>query len=238
MERKFFLTMIPGYIAVVLCLIILAVYGSRAVTVHTQNAFENSRTCVVIDAGHGGEDGGAISVSGESESNINLQIALKTNDLMRLLGLRTSMIRTDDRSVYTKGSTLSEKKISDLKERVRIINQASNPLLISIHQNYFSNERYSGLQVFYPNTQGSKELAKELQNNAKTTLNKSNNRTIKQAKGIYLMDHIDCTAALVECGFISNYQEESQLRNDAYQKKIAGLIAVTVSNYLDRRFHS
>ena len=234
MKRKFILTMIPGYIAAFILLIVIAVCSSRVVTVYTQNIAENNRSCIVIDAGHGGEDGGAISVTGESESNINLQIALKTNDLMHLLGLKTVMIRTDDRSVYTQGTTLSQKKVSDLKERVRVISETNNPILISIHQNYFSNEKYSGLQVFYPNTTGSKSLASELQNNAKTALNKANNRTIKKTNGVYLMDHIDCTAVLVECGFLSNYQEEALLRNNSYQKKLAGLISVTVCNYLDR----
>ena len=234
MKRNFVVAMIPCYIAAMICLIGIAFYSSRVVTVYTRNAIESNRTCVVIDAGHGGEDGGAISVSGEFESNINLEIAIKTNDLMHLLGIKTNMIRTDDRSIYTKGTTLSEKKISDLKERVRIINQTNNPILISIHQNYFSNEKYSGMQVFFANTQGSADLAMDLQNKSKEFLNPNNNRKIKKTDSVYLMEKINCTAVLVECGFLSNYAEEAKLRNDTYQTKIAGLIAVTLCNYLDR----
>ncbi len=234
MDRKFILKMTPLYFLAVFGLIIVALYSSNAVTVHLQDTFDDNRKCIIIDAGHGGEDGGAISVSGEYESNINLNIALKTNDFMKLLGLKTKMIRTDDRSIYISGKSLSEKKISDLKERVRIIEETSNPILISIHQNYFSSNKYSGLQVFYPNTPGSKVLAKELQNNAKFAINRQNNRTIKQSKGVYLMDHIECTGVLVECGFLSNYQEEAMLRDERYQKQIASLIGITVCNYLDR----
>lgn len=234
MKRSFYRTMIPFYVLVIIGLLSAAYYGSRAVSVYSQSVFTQKRTCVVIDAGHGGEDGGAISVTGVSESNINLEIAQKTKDLMNLLGIKTYMIRTDDRSIYTKGETLSAKKVSDLKERVRIVNETDNALLVSIHQNYFSDERYSGLQAFYPTTAGSKDLAIQIQDCAKKVLNKTNNRNVKQTKGIYLMDNINCTAVLVECGFLSNYSEESLLRSDTYQKCLAGVIATSISNYLDQ----
>ena len=184
MKKSFYRTMIPVYILVIVGLLSAAYYGSRAVSAYSQSVITQGRTCVIIDAGHGGEDGGAISVTGISESKINLEIAQKTNDIMNLLGIKTYMIRTDDRSIYTKGETLSAKKVSDLKERVRIANEINNALLVSIHQNYFSDERYSGLQAFYPNTDGSKDLAIQIQNCAKDILNKTNNRAVKQAKGI------------------------------------------------------
>ena len=118
---------------------------------------------VVIDAGHGGEDGGAVSCSGRNESNYNLQIALRVNDLLHLLGYDTVMIRSTDTSVYTAGETISQKKVSDLKQRVRIVNRTNNALLLSIHQNTFPEEKYSGAQVFFAKTPGSEELAKQLQ---------------------------------------------------------------------------
>ena len=118
---------------------------------------------IVIDPGHGGEDGGAISCTGKNESNFNLQIALRMNDLLHLLGYDTVMIRTTDSSVYTTGQTISQKKVSDLKQRVRIVDRTPSALLLSIHQNTFPEGQYSGAQVFYAKTDGSEELAKLLQ---------------------------------------------------------------------------
>ena len=117
---------------------------------------------VVIDAGHGGIDGGATSCTGSLESHINLEIATRLNDLLHLLGVNTHMIRNSDISVYTSGTSIAEKKASDLKERVRIINQTENAFLISIHQNYFPQNQYHGAQVFYRSTEESKNFATEL----------------------------------------------------------------------------
>lgn len=237
MNKRILFSMFPIYFMVLIILIFAAIGGSKAVTTYSQNMQAKERTCVIIDAGHGGEDGGAVSVTGKFESHINLDVALKTNDLMNLLGIKTKMIRTDDRSVYASGNTLSQKKISDLKERVKIVNQSNNCLLISIHQNYFTNEKYYGFQAFYPNTANSDILANEMQANSKI-LTGNNNRKPKPVKGVYLMDHINCTAVLIECGFLSNYREESLLQNKQYQQKIATVIAGTISNYLDRMFDS
>ena len=104
---------------------------------------------VVIDPGHGGEDGGAISVSGVPESQLNLEISLRLRDMMHLLGYKTLMIRTTDRSVYTQSGSLAAKKVSDLRQRVKIVNETDGAVLVSIHQNTFSDGRYSGAQVFY-----------------------------------------------------------------------------------------
>ena len=227
--------MIPIYILAIICLVGTAFYGSHSVDVYNQSVSENMRTTIVIDAGHGGEDGGAVSVSGAFESNINLKIAIKTSDLMRLLGIKTQMIRIDDRSIYTTGTTLAQKKISDLKERVRIVNQTENAVLLSLHQNYYTNEKYSGMQIFYNSAEDSSVIAKTLQNNARKYLDTNNNRKIKKASGVYLMDNVDCAAVLIECGFLSNLREEEQLRNDEYQKKIAGVITTTICNYLDQK---
>ena len=142
----------------------MAIVGSRTVTVFTENASIQDRKCVIIDAGHGGVDGGATSCSGVLESEINLQIALKLDDLMHLLGMKTIMIRTTDCSVYTEGISIAAKKVSDLKQRVKIINNSKNAIVLSIHQNFFPDSRYSGAQVFYSNTDSSSMLARKLQN--------------------------------------------------------------------------
>ena len=187
---------------------------------------------VVIDAGHGGEDGGAVSCSGRNESNYNLQIALRVNDLLHLLGYDTVMIRSTDTSVYTAGETISQKKVSDLKQRVRIVNRTNNALLLSIHQNTFPEEKYSGAQVFFAKTPGSEELAKHLQDDLVSALNPGSSRKAKQGSGIYLLDKIGATGVLVECGFLSNQQEEANLRTPDYQKKLCCVISTGLARFL------
>ena len=189
---------------------------------------------IVIDAGHGGEDGGAISCTGLPESVYNLAIAQKLNDLLRLLGYDTVMIRDTDRAVYTEGDTLARKKVSDLKQRVKLVSETENAVLISIHQNTFSDSRYSGAQVFYGTLGSSQELATRLQNAFCQILNPGSSRKSKPAERVYLMQHIDCTGVLVECGFLSNPAEEASLRQNGYQNKLCGIIASCVANFLDR----
>lgn len=187
---------------------------------------------IVIDPGHGGEDGGATSVSGVLESQLNLEISLRLRDLFHFLGYRTHMIRTDDRSVYTQGDTIAAKKVSDLRQRVNLVNQTENALLISIHQNTFPEEQYSGAQVFYGPKGESQILAESLQGAFVRALNPGSRRKSKAAAGIYLMQHIDCTGVLVECGFLSNHREETLLRSAPYQQKVCCVIAATTAAFL------
>lgn len=186
---------------------------------------------VVIDAGHGGEDGGAISVTGARESLLNLEISQRLNDLLHFLGVHTQMIRTEDISVYTEGDTIAQKKVSDIHNRVKAVEQTPNALLVSIHQNQFSESQYRGAQVFY--AQGSQELAELLQSDLAAQVDPRNHRQCKQAQGIYLLEHISCPAVLIECGFLSNPAEEALLRDASYQKKLASVIACTLASYLE-----
>lgn len=230
--KRSLIALTPVYMIVLILFLIAAIGGSRAVTAIAENAPVENRTCVVIDAGHGGEDGGATSCTGVLESKINLEVALRLEDMLHLLGIDTVMIRTTDRSVYTQGDTIAARKVSDLKERARIINETENALLISIHQNYYSDSKYSGAQVFYAPSDGSSELAVRMQTALVQNLNSGSNRKSKPAEGIYLMNHIDCTGVLIECGFMSNPEEEAKLRSEAYQKALCGVIATTVSDYI------
>ena len=224
-------SLLPIYFLIILCLLIVTIGGSKAVTVLSENTAVADRKTVVVDAGHGGVDGGATSCTGVLESHFNLEIAQKLNDLFNLLGINTVMIRDTDCSVYTEGQTIAQKKVSDLKERVRIVNSTENCILISIHQNLFSDSKYSGAQVFYAPTEGSQLIAKSLQTSFINTLNPGSHRMEKKADSIYLMQNINCPGVLVECGFLSNPQEEYLLRTKAYQQKICCIIACTVSNY-------
>lgn len=225
-------TWVIFYFLTIAGVLLAAQWGSRAVTVIAESRPIEREHCIVIDPGHGGEDGGATSCTGLVESTYNLDISLRLNDLLHLLGHDTQMTRTTDISIYTKGGTIAQKKASDLKERVRIVNETENALLISIHQNNFSDSRYSGAQVFYAGTEGSSALAKQLQSALVAALNPGSSRKSKIGDGIYLMEHIDCPGVLIECGFLSNAAEEARLRNAEYQKKLCCVIAATVSEYL------
>ena len=191
---------------------------------------------MVIDAGHGGVDGGATSCTGKLESAYNLEIALRLRDLFHLLGYPTRMIRTTDTSIYTKGDTIAAQKMSDLKERVRIVNESENNILVSIHQNNFSDSKYSGAQVFYPDTEGSRELAEALQQKLVQTLNPGSNRKAKKAEGIYLMEHIENQGILVECGFLSNPEEEAKLADAEYQNKLCCVIAAVTAEFAQMQY--
>ncbi len=219
------------YILILLSFLVIPLLGNRAVT--TFSEYSRPPKCVVIDAGHGGVDGGAVSCTGVFESHINLQIALKLEDLMHLLGIRTVMIRDTDRSVYTQGTTIAAKKVSDIKERVRIVNSTPNAVFVSIHQNNFHDAKYSGAQVFYNMHSDSKVLAEELQSAFRENLNPTNKRSVKKTSGVYLMDHINCTGVLIECGFLSNHREEALLRDNTYQRKLCCVIASALSQYLN-----
>lgn len=194
---------------------------------------QDTHCVVVIDAGHGGEDGGAVSVSGILESRINLEISLRLNDFLHLLGIDTLMIRDTDISVYTQGDTVAQRKVSDIRNRVNTVESTQNALLVSIHQNHFSEGKYRGAQVFYAPTQGSEELAKSLQSAICTQVDPSNHREYKKAQDIYLMNHITCPAVLIECGFLSNYEEEQMLCDAAYQKKLITAFGCCIYQYLE-----
>lgn len=206
--------------------------GNQTVSVISEMVPMERLHRIVIDPGHGGEDGGAISCTGKNESTFNLQISLRLNDLLHLLGYDTVMIRTTDTSVYTAGQTIAQKKVSDLKQRVRIVERTYNPILVSIHQNTFPEGKYSGAQVFYASSAGSQELAKQLQDALVSALKPGSNRRAKQGSGIYLLDKINAPGVLVECGFLSNPQEEALLSAADYQKKLCCVISASLSQFL------
>lgn len=226
MKRENLFGMLPYYLLALIVFIGAAHFGSAAVTTAAQNRPVERQVTFVIDAGHGGIDGGATSCTGALESGINLQIALRLNDLFHFLGHQTVMIRSTDTSIYTQGNTIAAQKVSDLKERVRIVNETQGAILISIHQNTFSDSRYSGAQVFYADTPGSRELAQQLQSRL------SPKRQCKGAGSIYLLQNIEKTGILIECGFLSNPEEEAKLRDPGYQQYICGVISATLLEFI------
>lgn len=218
------------YCPILLLTLCVIHWGSRAVTTISQRNLPARGPCIIVDAGHGGEDGGATSCSGILESQFNLEISLRLNDLLQFMGYDTKMIRTTDSAVHTEGETIAARKRSDLNNRVRMVNGTDDAILLSIHQNTFPDERYSGPQVFYAN--GSEQLAKHFQTELNRNLSPNSSRQAKIAKGVFLMEHISTPGILIECGFLSNPQEESELRSPSYQQKISCVIASALAEYL------
>lgn len=182
---------------------------------------------LIIDAGHGGEDGGAVSLSGTPESHINLAVAKRLDAVLGLFGVPVLMLREEDISLHApEAQTLRQKKNSDLHNRTDAINAQENAVLLSIHQNSYPDGRYSGAQAFYAPTDGSRELAQTIQETLRLALAPNNTRLEKQIPDtIYLMNHISCPGVLVECGFLTNPREEQLLRSSGYQTKLAAALA-------------
>ena len=196
---------------------------------------ESSRPVIVIDAGHGGEDGGTIGVNGVYEKDVNLKIALFLADWLRTDGYETVLTRSEDILLYDRNSNYhGQKKVQDLAARRKIAEGYENTVFISIHMNAFPEAKYSGLQVYYSkNEPSSQALASEIQARTRELLLPDNTRKIKAAgKNIYLLDRLTCPAVLVECGFLSNPEECERLSTEEYQKKLAFSLYLSLINYL------
>ena len=226
--RRFFAI----YLAVVLAVLYLAHWGSQAVTTWLEDRSMDERVCFIIDPGHGGIDGGATSCTGMLESHLNLRIALRLDDLLHFLGYQTQMVRSTDTSIYTEGDTIAAQKVSDLKNRVKLVNSTANAILVSIHQNTFSDSRYSGAQVFYAGDDWSRSLGQQMQSALVAHLSPDSKRQARPSKGIYLMQHIERPGILVECGFLSNPEEDAKLKDPAYQKKLICVIGTCLAEYI------
>ena len=197
-----------------------------------------SSVTIVIDAGHGGEDGGAQSEDGVYEKTLNLEIAEILNTMLRANGIATVMTRTEDVLLYDRNTDFQgRKKMLDLTARRRIAEETENPVFVSIHMNSFPESRYSGLQVFYsPNDPLSECLAAEIRQYTRQYIQPNNHREIKAANSsIYLLDRLQCPAVLVECGFLSNPEESILLANPDYQQKVAFVLFCSIMSYISEK---
>lgn len=195
-------------------------------------AQEDNPVTVVVDAGHGGEDGGAVSPDGVEESHLNLEIALRVNDLLRFAGQRTRLTRSEDVTTADPDlNTLRQRKVSDLKNRVDLVNATENAVLLSIHQNSLPSSVVThGAQVFWNRQEGAEELAETVQDALNGSVNIRNEKHPKKIPAtIYLMKNITSPGIIVECGFLSNPEETLRLQQPEYQRKLAVAIA---SGYL------
>lgn len=191
------------------------------------------RMLLIIDPGHGGEDGGAVSLDGTVESGINLDIALRMRDLSQFLGFSTVMTRESESLDYPESAkTTAQRKRWDTQRRVEIINSYPEGILVSIHQNIYPTATPSGSQVLYGSGETSREVGTLLHDSLIQVLNPLNRRVAAPADSdIYVMSHAKCTAVLVECGFLSHPEESVLLGTDSYKVKIAMVLAGTLLGY-------
>lgn len=193
----------------------------------------------VIDAGHGGEDGGAVSAEGLIEKDVNLSIALKLEKLLRFSGFDVVMTRTEDISIHDEGTeSVKKRKTSDLKNRLELCNSNSANIFVSIHQNQFTDSQYDGAQVFYsPNNSKSQLMATSIREAFRGLLQPENEREIKKAdSNIFLLKYADVPAVVVECGFLSNPDEAYLLSTDEYRSNVAFTIYCGLLDYYNNNY--
>lgn len=201
-----------------------------------QSAAGAARHTVVIDAGHGGEDGGAVAKNGVCEKDINLKISSMLGDIFSAAGYTVVQTRTEDKLLYDRNADYKgRKKILDMAARLDTANNCGAELFISIHMNSFPQSKYRGLQVYYsPNHKKSESVAKAIQALAKSSLQPENRRAVKPSAGkIYLLDKIEYPAVLVECGFLSNPDEAALLNDEDYLQRLAFVIFAATSEGID-----
>ena len=190
---------------------------------------------IIIDPGHGGFDGGALTNDGFPEKDINLEISIYLKKMLDLWGYNTVITRESDISLEDEGlTTIRQRKKSDIHNRMAVMESIDNAVFVSIHQNHYSVERYSGAQVFYSRnfSEESCQLAEYIQESIVSVLQPHNTRLVKECgDSVYLMYNAVKPAVLVECGFLSNNEESELLKTDAYRRKMAFCIAMGIQNF-------
>ena len=223
---------------VLLVSIILLMFAIVCIDTHTQSVFfqqaalDDSKFTVVIDAGHGGMDSGKVGVDGTLEKDVNLIIAKKLEKLLTSSDVNVIMTRTTDTGLYSASS--SNKKKDDMKKRTDLMSKAHADCVISLHQNSYPEESIDGAQVFYyTGSKQGQQLAKQLQTRLISHVDPANHRTEKPNDTYYLLKHVSAPIVIVECGFLSNWEESKKLVDDAYQQKLAWAIHLGILQYLN-----
>ena len=215
-------------------LVILFFINSFSASKLVQSTTNGTSRTVIIDAGHGGEDGGAVGKGGVVEKDINLPIAMKTAESLKKSGYDVVLTRDGDYAVYSEEArTLREKKVSDIHNRFAIIEDSGDCIFVSIHMNHFDSAYVCGAQTFYSgNNPESKKLADSVQSAIKTLVQPENERVTKKAtSSIYLLYYAQVPAIMVECGFISNENEAAKLQTTEYQNQMAAAISEGLNHY-------
>ena len=221
------------YIVIVVIIICVIFLNVRKTKTLPTIAIPSTNRSVIIDAGHGLPDAGAVGYECLTVEKINLSIAMKLQKLLESSGTITYLTRSDENGIYDINSkSIKQKKISDIKNRVELINKTGSEILISIHLNKFSDNKYSGWQVFYrENSEESNRLADCIQNSINKNIDRENKRITKPIKDIYIIDNSKIPAVIVECGFISNPEEAILLQDETYQNKIVWGIYIGIQEY-------
>lgn len=235
MKKKASFRVICAVFIFVVCLSFFAftVHTTQIATVPEKG---ENKPLVIVDAGHGGADGGAVAYDGTEEQTLNLQIAKLLEQQLCAFGIETVMTRTTEDSIHDEtAKTIREKKVSDIHNRMAIMESYPGALFVSIHQNKYTDSAQHGTQVFYsPNTTTSPALANCIQQSVVSLLQPDNTREIKKSgSSIYLLYYAKQTAVLVECGFLSNQHDTELLKDEEYQKQMAFAIATGILNYLN-----
>ena len=192
---------------------------------------------IIIDAGHGGEDSGTIGTNGVLEKTLNLEIAEKIAEMLSDKGYAVVLTRTEDKLLYGEGENIKGmRKISDLKNRVKIAEQYPDGIFVSIHMNSYRTEKYSGFQAYFNgNDPNSRKLALAIQNSVKNGLQKDNQRAVKDGGELYILKNAPTTTVLLECGFLSNSEECEKLCEKEYQKQLCFAILCGIIKYIESK---
>lgn len=210
------------FFVILLFLICINIKKDGEKTVETVSLPVSGKT-IVIDAGHGKPDEGAQAENGVTEAETNLKIALKLQNLLEQSGCTVFLTRSDENAIYDiDKKTLKQKKISDIKNRVKIGNESSADIFVSVHLNKIPEQQYSGWQTFYnEKSEQGKVLATFIQENLNKSIQKENTRVASKIDNVYIIKNVEIPTAIVECGFLSNPEEQQNLLNDNYQNKLA-----------------
>lgn len=240
-KRNFIIYYVCACLSVLFLSLVYSAFDN--VYLHTAEAQVNSsageKAVIILDAGHGGEDGGAVSINGDLEKDINLDITLTLKDFLVQSGFEVKTIRDEDISIHDEGAAEAKnRKTSDLKNRLQIYNENENNIVLSIHQNKFSESKYSGAQIFYSkNTAQSSVLAESIKSSVCGLLQPNNTRECKPAdKNIFLLHNAEVPAVIVECGFLSNSEEARLLTQKDYRNKMAFSIYLGFLEYYNTSY--
>ena len=229
-------------ISILLVFIVLASASVNMVTsILGDELFIESATAVpydkiiILDAGHGGEDSGAVGSNGRLEKDLNLEMALEMGSCFEERGYIVVYTRTDDRLLYTEAENIKGiRKISDLKNRCKVAANYPKSIFVSIHMNSFGSSKYSGLQVYYkPEDDNSRVLADTIQQRVKSDVQPNNDRKIKSGNQMYVLENVENTSVLIECGFLTNSTECKKLSEKEYQKQLSFSIVCAIIDYIE-----
>ena len=221
-KKKIILVSSSIFLAIFIFMLTSSNLGGKNNYVETVSLPVSGKT-IVIDAGHGVPDEGAQSSNGTTEAETNLKIALKLQNLLEQSGSSVVLTRSDENAIYDIDTkTLRQKKISDIKNRVKIGNESQADIFVSIHLNKIPQSQYDGWQTFYKEgCEEGKKLAESIQTNLNEAIQRENNRVAKTIDNVYIIKHVEIPTTIVECGFLSNPEEEKMLLEDGYQNKLA-----------------